>query len=161
MLYQQNAKIYVAARSESKTMEVIREIQRAHPTSAGELVFLRLQLDDLTTVKQSAQEFLAKETRLHVLWNNAGVFVPPQGSKTVQGYELQIGTNNLGHFLFTHFLRPVLAETAKTAPKSSVRVVWVSSSAADSAPHPAIDFSNMVQILAKQGWERVALCRVR
>jgi NAD(P)-dependent dehydrogenase (short-subunit alcohol dehydrogenase family) len=154
ILYQQNAKIYVAARSESKTMEVIREIQRAHPSSAGELVFLRLQLDDLTTIKQSADEFLAKENRLHVLWNNAGVMVPPQGSKTVQGYELQIGTNNLGHFLFTHFLRPVLAETAKTAPKNSVRVVWVSSSAADGAPHPAIDFSNMDYHIEEGIWSK-------
>ncbi|GAM40129.1 short-chain dehydrogenase [Talaromyces pinophilus] len=154
ILYQQNAKIYVAARSESKTMEVIREIQRAHPSSAGELVFLRLQLDDLTTIKQSADEFLAKENRLHVLWNNAGVMIPPQGSKTVQGYELQIGTNNLGHFLFTHFLRPVLAETAKTAPKNSVRVVWVSSSAADGAPHPAIDFSNMDYHIEEGIWSK-------
>ncbi|KAK9318740.1 hypothetical protein V1517DRAFT_267436, partial [Lipomyces orientalis] len=58
-------------------------------------------------------------------------------------YELQLGINNLGHFLFTHFLRPLLVETAKVAPKDTVRVVWVSSSAADNAPNPAIDFSNM------------------
>lgn len=154
ILYQQNAKIYVAARSEPKTKEIIREIQRAHPSSCGELIFLRLQLDDLSTIKQSAEEFLAKENRLHVLWNNAGVMVPPQGSKTVQGYELQLGTNNLGHFLFTQFLRPVLAETAKTAPKNSVRVVWVSSSAADNAPHPAIDFSNMDYHVEEGIWSK-------
>lgn len=154
ILYSHNAKIYVAARSEAKTREVIREIQRAHPSSTGELIFLRLQLDDLTTIKQSAGEFLAKETRLDVLWNNAGVMVPPQGSKTVQGYELQIGTNNLGHFLFTQFLRPVLAVTANTAPKNSVRVVWVSSSAADGAPRPAIDFSNMDYHVEEGIWSK-------
>lgn len=69
--------------------------------------------------------------------------VPPQGSKTVQGYELQLGINNLGHFLFTQLLHPLLEKTAQSAPKNSVRVVWVASSAADAAPVPAIDFSNM------------------
>jgi len=112
ILYQHNAKIYVTARSSGKSAEIIDEITQAHPGSRGELVFLKLQLDDLTTIKASAEEFLAKETRLDVLWNNAGVMVPPQGSKTVQGHELQIGINNLGHFLFTHFLTSVLTETA-------------------------------------------------
>jgi NAD(P)-dependent dehydrogenase (short-subunit alcohol dehydrogenase family) len=143
ILHQHNAKIYVAARSESKTKELIDELERANPKSKGDVVFLKLQLDDLTTIKASAEEFLAKESRLDVLWNNAGVMVPPAGSKTKQGYELQLGINNLGHFLFTHFLTPTLQQTAKTAPKDSVRVIWVSSSAADAAPRPAIDFSNM------------------
>ncbi|USP80366.1 Putative Short-chain dehydrogenase [Curvularia clavata] len=143
ILYQRNAKVYIAARSKSKTNEVIEELTKSHPSSTGELIFLSLQLDDLTTIKSSAQEFLSKETRLDVLWNNAGVMVPPQGSKTKQGYELQIGVNNLGHFLFTWFLRSTLEATAQIAPKNSVRVIWVSSSAADGAPHPAIDFDNM------------------
>ncbi|KAF7554073.1 hypothetical protein G7Z17_g3156 [Cylindrodendrum hubeiense] len=143
ILYQHHAKVYVAARSEVKTNEILKEIEKAHPNSSGKLIFLRLMLDDLTTIKQSAEEFLAKESRLDVLWNNAGVMVPPQGSKTVQGYELQLGVNNLGHFLFTHFLQPALVSAAQVAPKNSVRVIWVSSSAADSAPIPAVDFSNM------------------
>ena len=69
--------------------------------------------------------------------------MPPQGSKTVQGYELQLGTNNIGHFLFTKLLRPILAKTASTAPPNSVRVIWVSSMAAQVAPKPAINFENM------------------
>ena len=80
---------------------------------------------------------------MDVLWNNAGVMIPPEGSKTKQGYELQLGINNLGHFLFTYFLTPILQKTAKTSAPNSVRVLWVSSSAADAAPRPAIDFSNM------------------
>jgi NAD(P)-dependent dehydrogenase (short-subunit alcohol dehydrogenase family) len=133
----------MAARSRSKTTEVMREIEAAHPSSTGRMTFLPLLLDDLTTIKASADEFRAQESRLDVLYNNAGVMVPPQGSKTTQGYELQIGVNNLAPFLFTHFLHPVLAATAKTAPKNSVRVIWVSSGAADIAPTPAIDFTNM------------------
>jgi retinol dehydrogenase 12 len=69
---------------------------------------------------------------------------PPNGSKTAQGYELQLGTNCLGPFLFTQFLTPTLIATAKTAPKGSVRVVWVSSSAADHLnPRGGIDFDNL------------------
>ena len=57
--------------------------------------------------------------------------IPPQGSKTKQGYDLQLGTNNIAPFLLTNFLYPILAKTAKTAPADSVRVVWVSSNGAD------------------------------
>jgi retinol dehydrogenase-12 len=77
------------------------------------LAFLRLDLADLTTIKASAEEFLSKETKLHVLFNNAGVMCPPQGSKTPQGYELQLGTNNIGTFMFTKLLTPILNATAR------------------------------------------------
>lgn len=80
---------------------------------------------------------------MDVLWNNAGVMVPPEGSRTKQGYELQYGVNNIAHFLLVHFLRPALETAAKKAPKDSVRVIWVSSSAADAAPNPAVDLTNM------------------
>ncbi|KAI8231316.1 Riboflavin kinase [Colletotrichum sp. SAR 10_86] len=143
ILYSKNAKIWLAARSYSKTQAVINEIKVAHPTSIGEMVFLKLQLHDLSTIKESAQQFLSRESRLDVLWNNAGVMVPPQGSTTVQGHELQLGINNLGHQLFTQLLTPLLERTSQIAPHDSVRVIWVSSSAADGAPRPAIDFSNM------------------
>lgn len=97
----------------------------------------------MTTIRASADEFLAKETRLDVLWNNAGVMVPPQGSKTAQGYELQLGTNCIAPFLFTQCLYPILVKTAKIASKGSVRVVWLASSAIGHAPIPAIDLDNM------------------
>jgi len=143
ILYQRNAKVYIAARSETKAHATIDEIKQEHPDSKGELVYLHLDLNDLTTIKASADEFLSKDSRLDVLWNNAGVMVPPQGSKSAQGYELQIGTNNLAPFLFTELLHPIMKQTAQTAPKNSVRVIWVSSSAAQYASRPAIDLSNM------------------
>lgn len=143
MLYQHNAKVYIAARSEDKARKSIEKLQSLHPDSRGQLIFLRLDLNDLTTIKASADEFLKKEKRLDVLWNNAGVMVPPQGSKTAQGYELQLGTNNIAPFLFTKFLLNTIKLTAKSASPGSVRVVWVSSSAAEFAPKPAIDFENM------------------
>ncbi|PVH72029.1 short-chain dehydrogenase [Cadophora sp. DSE1049] len=156
ILYQHNGKVYIAARSESKTKELIADLKQTYPNSTGDAIFLSLQLDDLPTIKASAEEFLSKEIRLDVLWNNAGVMVPPEGSKTKQGYELQLGINNLGHFLFTHFLTPLLKGTASTAAKDSVRVVWVSSSAADAAPHPAIDFNNMDYHIKEGLWTKYA-----
>ncbi|KAJ9417798.1 hypothetical protein QL093DRAFT_2044038 [Fusarium oxysporum] len=143
ILYRHNGKVYLAARSQSKTEEVIQEIKSAHPSSTGELHFLHLDLDDLSTIKPAATRFLEKESRLDVLWNNAGVMIPPEGSKTKQGYELQYGVNNITHFLLTLLLRPALEAAAASAPKNSVRVVWVASSAADAAPNPAVDLTNM------------------
>jgi retinol dehydrogenase-12 len=131
LLYSKNAKVYVGARSEEKARAAIERIRTEVPGSKGTLVFLHLDLGDLATIKASASSFLAQESKLHVLFNNAGVMVPPQGSKTAQGYELQLGTNCLGHFLFTQLLTPVLLETAKAEPAGAVRVVWVSSSAAE------------------------------
>lgn len=107
------------------------------------MIFLKLVLDDLSTIKATAEEFLAKESRLDVIWNNAGVMTPPQGSKTKQGYELQMGVNTLAHFLLIKFLTPILTQTALSAPRNSVRVVWVSSMSVDFAAKPIIDFSNM------------------
>ncbi|GKZ35278.1 hypothetical protein AbraIFM66950_005872 [Aspergillus brasiliensis] len=156
ILYQHNGKVYLAARSETKTREAIEEMKAAHPSSKGELIFLNLQLDDLTTIKRTADEFLAKEDRLDVLWNNAGVMVPPAGSQTKQGYELQYGVNNIAHFLLTYFLRPALETAAKSAPKDSVRVIWVSSSAADAAPNPAIDLTNMDYHRDEGAWVKYA-----
>ena len=69
---------------------------------------------------------------------------PPQGSKTAQGYELQLGTNNVAPFLFTKLLHPILARTAKIAPPGNVRVVWVSSGLAEyMAPKGGIDLGNL------------------
>jgi NAD(P)-dependent dehydrogenase (short-subunit alcohol dehydrogenase family) len=154
ILYQRNAKVYIAARSEPKTDEAMGEIRKLHPSSRGEMIYLSLQLHDLATIKASAQQFLARESRLDVLWNNAGVMIPPQGSTTVQGYELQLGVNVLGHWLFVHFLHGILADTAKTAPSNSVRVVWVSSDAIARAPKPVIDFGNMDYRRDEDAWAK-------
>lgn len=152
MLYQQNAKVYVAARSEAKAQAAMNEIRLEHADSLGQLEYLYLDLANLVAVKSSAQQFLDRESRLDVLWNNAGVMVPPEGSKTAQGYELQLGVNNIASFLFTLLLQPIMAATAKSAPQNSVRVVWVSSHAASLAPRPAIDFENMDYRKAENKW---------
>ena len=100
ILYLHNAKVYLAARSKEKAAGAISNIKSRVPESKGLLIFLHLDLNDLTTIKSSADAFLRDNDRLDVLWNNAGVMTPPQGSKTKQGYDLQLGT----YFRSSHFL---------------------------------------------------------
>ncbi len=70
--------------------------------------------------------------------------VPPAGSKTAQGYELQLGTNCVAPFLFTKLLTPLLIKTSKSSAPGDVRVVWTSSSVAEHAsPKNGVDMSNL------------------
>jgi retinol dehydrogenase 12 len=94
------------------------------------------------------------------LWNNAGVMVPPAGSKTADGYELQLGTNNVAPFLFTKLLTSLLVKTAKSAPKGSVRVVWVSSSAAEFlSPKNGIEMDNLDYKKDKADWHKYGVSK--
>lgn len=98
----------------------------------GELHFLKLDLNDLTTIKSSAEAFQAKESKLDVLWNNAGISQPPVGSKSAQGFEAQMGVNCVGPYLFTTLLLPQLRASAQQHRGSAAtRVVWTSSMMVD------------------------------
>lgn len=127
ILYQKNGIVYVAGRSSSKGTEAISNIKNACPESTGRLEFLQLDLSDLSTIKASAEEFLSREERLDVLTNNAGIATPPAGSVDAQGHELQLGTNCLGHFLFTSLLLPLLEKTAAASVSGTSRVTWAGS----------------------------------
>jgi retinol dehydrogenase 12 len=159
ILYSHDAKVYIAVRSKEKATEAINDIKAKFPDSKGELVFLHLDLGDLTTIKKSAEEFLTKESKLDVLWNNAGVMLPPQGSETKQGYELQLGTNNIGPFLFTKLLTPLLIKTARTALANSVRVVWVSSLAAQLAPKGGVGLDNLDYKKDEGAWTKYSISK--
>jgi retinol dehydrogenase-12 len=160
ILYSHNAKVYFAARSAEKTAATIESVKTAFPNSNGQAIYLHLDLDDLTTIKASASEFLSKEDKLNVLWNNAGVMVPPQGSKTKQGYELQLGTNNVAPFLFTKLLTPILIKTAKSEPPGTVRVVWTSSSAAEViSPKNGVDMNNLNYEVDKSAWHKYGVSK--
>lgn len=146
ILYSKNAKVYLAARKEDGA---VAHIKQSAPNAKGSLVFLRLDLADLPTVKEAAREFLAAETRLHVLFNNAGYMASDDKhmEKTAQGYEKQLGINCLGHFLFTKLLTPTLVATAadKSSLTNETRVVFVSSLAAEfyHEKQGALDLSNL------------------
>ncbi|KIX03286.1 uncharacterized protein Z518_06838 [Rhinocladiella mackenziei CBS 650.93] len=134
ILYARNAKVYVAARTESKALAAIEAIKKDHPASKGQLEYLYLDLSDLKTIKASAENFMSHEDKLHWLDNNAGVMVPPAGSKGAQGLDLTFQTNILGPFLFTKLLLPILKRTAENEPKGAVRVSWAGSLAVDLNP---------------------------
>ncbi|KAF2029941.1 NAD(P)-binding protein [Setomelanomma holmii] len=160
LLYSRNATVYLATRNANKTAAANDWIKQSHPTSSGALHFLKLDLNDLEGIKPAAEEFLSKEKRLDVLFNNAGVMVPPKGSVTKQGYEQQLGTDCLAPFLFTKLLTPLLLQTAKSSPAGSVRVVWVSSSAAELiAPTGGVDMTNLNYANDKQDWHKYGVSK--
>ena len=79
-----------------------------------------LELGSMKDVRAFAARFLAKHPTLHILINNAGVMASPP-AKTTDGFELQFGSNHLGHFLMTCLLAPALRRGAPS------RIVSVSS----------------------------------
>lgn len=122
-----NAKVYLAARSAQKANEAIEELKNETGKKA---IFLQLDLSDLHAVSKSAQEFLSKESQLHVLINNAGIMVPPKEQVTVQKYDMQFGTNVIGPWLFGQLLLPALFAATEASPThEKARVVTLSSSA--------------------------------
>ncbi|KAK9484057.1 hypothetical protein V1527DRAFT_484308 [Lipomyces starkeyi] len=149
ILYHRGGQVIVAGRSEQAYNDAVTNIKANPPKDLkdfpkGSLEFLKLDLNDLTTIKPAAQELLAKVNRLDIAWYNAGVMTPPVGSKTAQGYELQWGTNVVAHFLLNRFLSPLQLKTAESAPKGSVRTIWVASSAHHFGPGPyGINFDDI------------------
>jgi NAD(P)-dependent dehydrogenase (short-subunit alcohol dehydrogenase family) len=126
ILYSKGAKIYILCRSQAKAEAAIKLIKDS-VTSQGDITYIHLDCADLTTVKPAINTFLAQETKLDVLWNNAGIASAPIGSKTKQGHELILGTNTLAAYLLTKMLLPLIQDTAKLRPKNSVRIVWACS----------------------------------
>ncbi|KAI0391066.1 NAD(P)-binding protein [Xylariaceae sp. FL0594] len=137
ILYAHNATVWIAGRSESKARSAIESIQKKSPKSKGHVHFLGLDLSDLSTIKPAVNTFKAQQSRLDVLVNNAGVMFPPEGSKSAQGHDLQIGTNCLGPYLLYKLLLPLPTQTATSSPTASVRVIWAGSVAVHIAsPRP-------------------------
>ncbi|KAJ7491400.1 NAD(P)-binding protein [Mycena galericulata] len=103
-----NATVYLAARSPAKGNAAITELETETKKRAK---LLELDLADLKSVRRAAEAFLARESRLDILFNNGGVMSPPVDQLTAQGYDLQFGTNTLGHFFLTELLLPALTES--------------------------------------------------
>ncbi len=131
VLASKRAALVLAVRNMAKGERAAENIRALHPEA--EVAVMHLDLGDLASVRQFASVFTMRFDRLDILINNAGVMVPPY-SKTKDGFELQFGTNHLGHFALTALLLPKIMAT----PLS--RVVTVSSIAARKA---SINFKNL------------------
>lgn len=79
-LLQHNAKVYMATRSKEKAEKAIASLKEA---TGKEAIFHELDLSSLASVKKSAEEFLAKEHELHILFNNACVAYPLLHARTL------------------------------------------------------------------------------
>jgi len=114
------AHVIVACRDEGRGNEAVADIKAQ--TGNNRVEFMQLDLADLSSVRKFSQEYHNHCNRLDILLNNAGVMESPY-SKTKDGFEMQFGTNHLGHFLLTNLLIDLLKNSGNG------RVVTVSSGA--------------------------------
>ncbi|ADD42893.1 oxidoreductase [Stackebrandtia nassauensis] len=119
VLAERDARVVLAVRDEAKG-------RAAAATMTGQVEVKRLDLADLASVRAFAEDFTDP---IDVLVNNAGVMIPPL-TRTADGFELQFGTNHLGHFALTNLLLPQVRD----------RVVTVASMAHHGG---AIDFDDL------------------
>ncbi len=99
------ARVTLAARDRTKLEAALAQLLEEQPGARVDVALV--DLADLSSVRKFAADFLAERARLDVLINNAGVMLPPL-TRTVEGFELQFGTNHLAHFLLTGLLWPLL-----------------------------------------------------
>jgi NAD(P)-dependent dehydrogenase (short-subunit alcohol dehydrogenase family) len=102
------ATVVLAGRDRAKLTRAVGELQAAQPASSVETA--ELDLASLESIRKTAADLSGRFATLDLLINNAGLMFPPYGL-TRDGYELQFGTNHLGHFALTGLLLPQLLAT--------------------------------------------------
>ncbi|AFM15347.1 dehydrogenase of unknown specificity, short-chain alcohol dehydrogenase like protein [Mycolicibacterium chubuense NBB4] len=112
------ARVVIAVRSLDKGRDAVARITRTHP--AADVTLQELDLSSLASVRRAAEALRDAHPRIDLLINNAGVMYPPRQT-TADGFELQFGTNHLGHFALTGLLLDRLL------PVAGSRVVTVGS----------------------------------
>jgi len=119
------AEVLMLARDAQKLKSVEQALREGNPSAM--LRTLTMDLADLDSVRAAAADLRVDYPRIHLLVNNAGVMACPL-AHTAQGFEMQFGTNHLGHFLLTCLLAPSLVAAAPS------RVVTLSSAGHKFAP---------------------------
>ncbi len=112
------ADVIMACRNETKGRQALDSIRADYPEAR--LTLMQLDLSDLQSVKDFAEKVHSRYDKLDVLMNNAGIMAPPF-QRTRDGFEMQMGTNHLGHFALTGLLLDLLEKAE--AP----RIVTISS----------------------------------
>jgi len=119
------AKLILASRTESKLQQVADNIVKMNPNIKAELIVV--DLSSQADIRTAARRVYALTNRLDILVNNAAV-VTSARSETLEGIELQFGTNHIGHHLLTSLLTPLLLAGAKASGEpGTTRIVNVSS----------------------------------
>ena len=126
------ANVVIAGRNAQKGAAAVARIAAELPSAL--VRFELLDLASLASAAAFANRLADREQKLDLLINNAGVMVPPRREVTKDGFELQFGTNYLGHFALTNHLLPLLRKAV------CARVVSLSSVAARSG---AIDLDDL------------------
>lgn len=103
------AAVVLVARNPDKLEEAAALVRAEQPGAQVDIAIL--DLADLDSVRAGAADLLARFPRIDLLINNAGVMACPL-DRTAQGFEMQFGTNHLGHFLLTALLAPALVAGA-------------------------------------------------
>jgi NAD(P)-dependent dehydrogenase (short-subunit alcohol dehydrogenase family) len=112
------AHIVVAARDMGKGEEVAKSVREA--TGNDQVDVIACDLGSLAKIRECAGAVLAKYDAIDLLINNAGVMACPQAA-TADGFEMQFGTNHIGHFLLTNLLMPAVEKA------TNARIVNLSS----------------------------------
>lgn len=113
------AEVILPVRNADKGRNAVDRISTAVP--GAHVGIRRLDLSSLQSVADLAGEFLTEGRPIHILINNAGVMSPPNRQTTADGFELQWGTNHLGHFALTARVLPLLqAGHARVTTQSSI-----------------------------------------
>ena len=127
------SRIYMGARTESKARDAIASIQE-QLSSPVDIRYIPLDLASFKSIRAAAEKFTSECDRLDILVLNAGTMANPP-TTTEEGYEVQFGTNHIGHFLLANLLLPTLQKTvASASPPPDVRVVTLSSMGHNGAP---------------------------
>ncbi len=98
------------------------------------MVLRLLDLSSLASVRRCAREIQEEESRLDLLICNAGVMMCGADPKTEDGFDMQIGTNHLGHYLFTRLLVPLMKKTVQIG--GAPRVISIASFGHEYATEP-------------------------
>lgn len=123
-LARKDAELILACRDPQKAETALARLREEAPGVRAEAA--TLDLASLTSVRNFAAKELERHRPLHVLINNAGVMAVPQRTLTSDGFEMQFGTNVIGHFLLTGLLWPALEQAAQESTDPP-RVVTVAS----------------------------------
>ena len=157
-LARKGATVVVASRNAEKGRGAVDRIDREVGAKRAE--FRELDLASLASVRAFAKRELARDAPVDLLINNAGVYEPPKRVETEDGFELQFGTNVLGHFALTGLLLPALRRSAQRSPASPPRVVTVASIAHKHATIQFADLQFRETYHARQGYAQSKLANL-